>query len=31
MDGDTFTDLGNGYKKINILDFLLNESALEEA
>ena len=31
MDDDPFTDLGNGYKKINILDFLLNESALEEA
>ena len=31
MDDDPFTDLGNGYKKINMLDFLLNESALKEA
>ena len=31
MDGDPFTDLGNGYRKMNIFDFLLNLEALEEA
>lgn len=28
MDNDPFTDLGNGYKKINMLDFLLDEQSL---
>lgn len=31
MDDDPFTDLGNGYKKMNIFDFLLDEKALEKA
>lgn len=31
MDDDPFTDLGNGYKKMNMLDFLLDEQALEKA
>ncbi|MBE6096871.1 MAG: ATP-binding protein [Schwartzia succinivorans] len=31
MDDDPFTDLGNGYKKMNMLDFLLDEYALEKA
>ena len=31
MDDDPFTDLGNGYKKVNMLDFLLDEYALEKA
>lgn len=31
MDADPFTDLGNGYKKMNILDFLLDYTALERA
>ena len=31
MDDDPFTDLGNGYKKMNMLDFLLDETALEKA
>lgn len=30
MDDDPFINLKNGYKKINILEFLLNDSALEE-
>jgi len=30
MDNDPFSILENGYKKINVFDFLLNESALEE-
>ena len=30
MDDDPFTNLENGYKKINVFDFLLNEKALEE-
>lgn len=30
MDEDPFTDLGNGYKKINMLDFLLDEKLLEK-
>jgi len=30
MDDDPFTILEKGYKKINIFDFLLNDSALEE-
>ncbi len=31
MDDDPFTDLGYGYKKMNILDFLLDDAALEKA
>ena len=31
MDNDPFTNLENGYKKINMLDFLLDESSLEKA
>ena len=31
MDDDPFTDLGNGYKKMNMLDFLLDDTALEKA
>jgi len=31
MDEDPFTIMENGYKKINAIDFLLNEKALEEA
>ena len=31
MDDDPFTDLGNGYKKMNMLDFLLDEASLERA
>ena len=27
MDDDPFTDLGNGYKKMNMLDFLLDEAS----
>lgn len=30
MDDDPFVNLKNGYKKINIFDFLLNDNALEE-
>lgn len=30
MDNDPFTDLGKGYKKINMLDFLLDEQSLEK-
>lgn len=30
MDDDPFINLKNGYKKINVLDFLLNDNALEE-
>ena len=30
MDDDPFNDLGNGYKKINMLDFLLDEESLEK-
>lgn len=30
MDDDPFTSLKNGYKKINALDFLLDDSALEK-
>lgn len=30
MDSDLFRDLGNGYKKLNMLDFLLDEKALEK-
>lgn len=30
MDDDPFVSLKNGYKKINIFDFLLNDNALEE-
>ena len=30
MDDDPFTILKNGYKKINIFDFLLNDNALKE-
>ncbi|MEG1536216.1 MAG: ATP-binding protein [Clostridia bacterium] len=30
MDNDPFTLLQNGYKKINVFDFLLNDNALEE-
>ena len=31
MDDDPFYDLGNGYKKMNIMDFLLDDEALEKA
>ncbi len=30
MDDDPFVNLENGYKKINLFDFLLNEKVLEE-
>lgn len=30
MDTDPFTQLGNGYKKVNIIDFLLDGDALEK-
>lgn len=30
MDDDPFVNLKNGYKKINVLDFLLNDNILEE-
>ena len=30
MDDDPFNDLGSGYKKINMLDFLLDEESLEK-
>ena len=30
MDSDLFRDLGNGYKKLNMLDFLLDEKSLEK-
>lgn len=30
MDSDPFDDLGNGYKKLNMLDFLLDEKSLEK-
>ena len=30
MDDDPFVNLKNGYKKINVFDFLLNDSILEE-
>jgi hypothetical protein len=30
MDDDPFVNLKNGYKKINVFDFLLNDRALEE-
>ena len=30
MDDDPFVNLENGYKKINVFDFLLNDSILEE-
>lgn len=29
MDDDPFTDLGNGYKKLHLLDFLLDDGALK--
>ena len=29
MDTDPFYDLGNGYRKLNLVDFLLDENALE--
>ena len=31
MDDDPFVNLKNGYKKINLFDFLLSENALEQA
>ena len=31
MDDDPFVNLKNGYKKINLFDFLLNDRALEQA
>ena len=31
MDEDPFNIMENGYKKINAIEFLLNEKALEEA
>ncbi len=31
MDDDPFVNLKNGYKKINVFDFLLNDNILEEA
>ena len=31
MDDDPFTDLGNGYKKMNLIDFLLDNTAIEKA
>lgn len=30
MDDDPFNLLENGYKKINAIDFLLNDKSLEE-
>ena len=30
MDDDPFVNLENGYKKINVFDFLLNDNALEQ-
>ena len=30
MDDDPFNLLENGYKKINVIDFLLNDKSLEE-
>lgn len=30
MDDDPFVNLKNGYKKINVFDFLLNDNVLEE-
>lgn len=30
MDNDPFINLENGYKKINMLDFLLDEKCLEK-
>ena len=30
MDDDPFVNLKNGYKKINVFDFLLNDNILEE-
>lgn len=30
MDSDPYTDLGNGYKKLNLLEFLLDEKSLEK-
>lgn len=30
MDDDPFVNLKNGYKKVNVFDFLLNDSILEE-
>ncbi len=30
MDDDPFTNLKNGYKKINVFDFLLNDNILED-
>lgn len=30
MDDDPFTHLKNGYKKLNVFDFLLNDNSLEE-
>lgn len=30
IDDDPFVNLGKGYKKINVFDFLLNDNALEE-
>lgn len=31
MDNDPFTIVGNGYKKIHVFDFLLNEKSLADA
>lgn len=31
MDNDPFIDLGFGYKKMNIIDFLLDDASLEKA
>ena len=31
MDNDPFIDLGFGYKKMNIVDFLLDDASLEKA
>lgn len=30
MDDDPFVNLENGYKKVNVFDFLLNDRSLEE-
>ena len=30
MDDDPFVNLENGYKKVNVFDFLLNDNILEE-
>ena len=30
MDDDPFTNLKNGYKKINSIDFLLDDHSLEQ-